>query len=450
MSLRRNLIVRVDSAWTTAGKGAVIETLCLKILFGVCLALALPAVAQPPPLFQKMPVPDTAATIEVWSFLPGNYEAGEQAFTEAVASFNVKYPKVRVNITEMPYGTYFDQLRISLLAQSGPDVVTMYGASQAYSYKDGLLPLQNAIDPALLRTLRFVPENYSADGHLYALPTGTYGYALVANNDIFAQAGIDPDEGLASWDALLSTCRKLAKQGIEPISSGWRDGFLLETYIYMISSQLMDSKKLQDWVSYRIEMDDDLFVETLNYVVAMRDAGCFGGEAALGRNMFDDTINRYGAGKAAMVTVSTVGSANWASSGVPNSSAHILPMVPTSPNPPMLDSGAEAGWAITKWSKHPAAALAFVSHLAQPDTQAAFARLTNVPANIEGATIEINSDLQRQLMQIYSLPDNHTGFAVFPLPVLAVIERNAVPLMSGNMDVTKFLDAAQRAFRRFK
>ena len=35
----------------------------------------------------------------------------------------------------MPYGTYFDQLRISVLARSGPDVITMYGASQAYSYK---------------------------------------------------------------------------------------------------------------------------------------------------------------------------------------------------------------------------------------------------------------------------------------------------------------------------
>lgn len=419
-------------------------------LIVLLLALTVPTVAQPLLPLQKMPVPNTAASIEVWSFLPGNYEAGEQAFAEAVASFNVQYPQVRVNITEMPYGTYFDQLRISLLAQSGADVVTMYGASQAYSYKDGLLPLETAIDPELLGSLRFVPENYSADGHLYALPTGTYGYALLANNDIFAQAGIDPHKGLATWDALLTTCRTLAQQGIEPISSGWRDGFLLETYIYMISSQLMSPKKLQDWVSYRFEMDDQLFVETMNYVVAMRDAGCFGGEAALGRNMFDDTINRYSTGKAAMVTISTVGGADWASGGVPNSSGHLLPMVPTSPNPPMLDSGAEAGWAITKWSEHPEAALAFVSHMAEPATQAAFARLTNVPGNTQGSTIEIQSDLQRQLLALYSIPANHTGFAVFPLPVLAVIERNAVPLMSGDMDVTRFLDAAQRAFRRFR
>lgn len=418
--------------------------LCL--LFG----LTLPAIAEPLVPLQHKPVPDAPATLEVWSFLPGNYEAGEQAFAEAIASFNETYPKVQVNITEMPYSTYFDQLRISVLAQSGADVVTMYGASQAYSYKDGLLPLQDAVDPDLLGTLRFVAENYSADGNLYTVPTGTYGYALVANDDIFAAAGIDPNEGLATWSALLNTCRTFAAQGIEPISSGWRDGFLLETYIYMISSQLMDSKKLQDWVSYRIEMNDQLFVETMGYVVAMRDAGCFGGKAALGRNMYDDTINRYSSGKAAMVTVGSVGTASWAASGVANSSGHMLPLVPTSPNEPMLDAGAEAGWAVTKWTEHPAAALAFVSHMAEPATQDAFAQLTNVPANIEGATTEIKNELQRQLLEILALPDNHTGFAVFPLPVLAVIERNAVPLMSGEMSVARFLDAAQRAFRRFK
>ena len=424
-----------------------LATSLLSVLALVCTMSVLAQTLKP---LSSSPVPDKQATLEVWSFLPGNYEAGEQAFAEMIRSFNRKYPGVRVHITEMPYATYFDQLRISVLARSGPDVVTMYGASQAYSYKDGLLPLQNAVAPELLQKLKFLSENYSADGNLYALPTGTYGYALLANNEIFRQAGIDPKEGLASWDALLTTCRTLAQQGVEPISSGWRDGFLLETYIYMISSQLMDKKRLQDWVSYKIQLDDELFIQTLNYIVAMRDAGCFGGEAALGRNMYDDTINRYSTGKAAMVTVSSLAVADWASNEVAGSSGHMLPMVPASPNPPMLDAGAEAGWSITQWTEQPAAALAFVSHLAEPDTQAAFARLTHVPGNFEGASIDINTDLKRTLIEFYALPDNHTGFAVFPLPVLAVIERNAVPLMSGEMSVARFLDAAQRAFRRFR
>ena len=415
-------------------------------------ALAVPMAlsAQSLDPLSATPVPDEASTIEVWSFLPGNYEAGEAAFEEVVTSFNAIYPNVTVNITEMPYGTYFDQLRNSVVAQSGPDVVTMYGASQADSYKDGLFPLQDVVDTDLLESLRFIPENFSSDGNLYMLPTGTYGYALVANNDLFEKAGIDPHEGLADWESMLATCRSLADQGIEPISSGWRDGFLLETYVYMISSQLMDADTLEKWVAHEIQLDDEIFHQTMNYIVDMRDAGCFGAEDALGRNMYDDTINRYGEGEAAMVTVGSVGTADWATFDQPNSSGHMLPMVPTSPNEPMLDAGAEAGWAVTRWTDHPSAALAFVSHMAERETQDAFAVHTNVPANMEGATINIQNQMQQELMDVFMLPGNHTGFAAFPLPVLAVIERNAVPLMSGEMDVDQFLNAAQRAFRRFK
>ena len=395
-------------------------------------------------------VPDREATLEVWSFLPGNYEQGEAAFAEVVASYQAAYPKVTVNITEMPYGTYFDQVRNSVVAGAGPDVITMYGASQAYSYKNGLFPLQDAVAPKLLNRLSFVQENYSKDGNLYILPTGTYGYALVANNDIFESAGIDAAEGLATWDSMLKTCTALNEKGIEPISSGWRDGFMLETYLYMISSQLMDTKKLEEWTTHSINMEDDLFVETMNYIVDMRDAGCFGGEDALGRNMWDDTINRYSAGDAAMVVVGSVGTADWATYDQPNSSAHALPMVPTSPNQLMIDAGAEAGWAVTRWTEHPEAALAFVSHMAGDDAQAIFATLANVPPNLPDTAINAETDLQKDLVALFGLEGNHTGFAVFPLPVLAVIERNAVPLMSRTIGVKEFLSAAQRAFKRIR
>jgi len=412
------------------------------------LAAPLPLMAQSLSTLADAPVSDEAATLQVWSFLPGNYEAGEAAFAEVVATFNEDYPNVTVEITEMPYGTYFDQVRNSVVAQTGPDVVTMYGAAQAYSYKDGLFPLQDAVDADLLASLNFIPENFSEDGNLYTLPTGTYGYALVANNDIFESAGIDPAEGLATWDAMLETCTALSDAGIEPISAGWRDGYLLETYVYMISSQLMDDNTLAQWVAHDIDLEHDVFVQTMNYIVDMRDAGCFGGEDALGRNMYDDTINRYGAGEAAMVTVGSVSTADWATFDQPNSSGFMLPMVPTSPNEPMLDAGAEAGWAVTKWTESPQAALAFVSHMAAADTQEAFAKHTNVPANMDGAAINVQNEMQQQLVDVYALPGNHTGFAAFPLTVLAVIERNAVPLMSGEMDVDQFLSAAQRAFRR--
>src|SRR5688572_19041198 len=56
-------------------------------------------------------VPDEAAELTVWSFLPGNYEQGADAYAAIIDAFQDEYPQVTVDLVEMPYPTYFDQVR---------------------------------------------------------------------------------------------------------------------------------------------------------------------------------------------------------------------------------------------------------------------------------------------------------------------------------------------------
>ena len=46
--------------------------------------------------------------------------------------------------------------------------------------------------------------------------------------------------------------------------------------------------------------------------------------------------------------------------------------------------------------------------------------------------------------------ENHTGFASFPLSVLSVYERNAGPLIGGDMTADEFTKQAQSAFTKSK
>ena len=394
------------------------------------------------------PIPAGEAKLTVWSFLPGNYDAGADAYAKVIAGFEAAHPGVKVEIVDMPYGTYFDQVRNATVAQTGPDIVTMYGAAQAYSYKNGLFPLQDVIAPDLRDTLKFVPENHSPDGNLYILPTGTYGYVLLANRDLFAKAGVDPVAGLATWPALLETCKTLSAAGIQPISAGWKDGYYLETYLYMISSQLMDAATLDKWVLRQIDMTDPIFLTATNRILEMNAAGCFGDDAALGRNMYDDTVNQYKSGQSAMMVSGGIGTANGAAAEQPGTAVFPLPMVPDAPNPQMVDAGAEAGWAITRWTQHPEAAVAFVNYLAGPEAQTILAEMISVPANLKGATPHAKSPLEQSYIDLLAIPENHTGFAAFSLPVLSVIEQNAVPLMGGTMTAEDFIAAAQGAYLR--
>jgi len=393
-------------------------------------------------------VPSAKTTLTVWSFLPGNYDGGDKAYAAVVSAFQKKYPQVTVDLKTMPYDTYFDQFRNATVARKGPDVVTMYGGAQAYSYKNGLYPLQDAMLPEVKQSLKFVPDNYSKDGNLYILPTGTYGYAMLVNQDLFRQAGIDPSTGLSTWSNLIDTCKTLAAKGIQPMAAGWKDGYLFETFMYMISSQLMDAATLKNWVAGRIPVDDKIFTTATDDIMQLNKAGCFGGSANLGLNMYDDGFNQFYGGKAAMFSTGSLSTAATATKTVPSATIMALPQVPGSKYTSIIDAGAEAGWGVTKWTKSPAAAAAFVNFLAGPDAQNILWEGVGVPPNLEGVTVTGTTDMQKAYLPLLENPRNHTGFAAFPLTVLAVYERNASSLIGGTMTAAQFTDQAQAAYTK--
>jgi ABC-type glycerol-3-phosphate transport system substrate-binding protein len=396
------------------------------------------------------PVPDAKTSLTVWSFLPGNYDKGKEAYDAIADGFHEKFPQVTVKIVDMPYPTYFDQVRNATVAQKGPDVITMYGGAQAMSYKNGLFPLQDAMEPDIKENLKFVADNFSKDGNLYILPTGTYGYAMMVNQDKFTEAGVDPVAGLKDWPSLLDTCKTLSAQGIQPIASGWKDGFLFETFMYMISSQMMDTDTLNQWVAGKIPLDDKMFAQATSYITGMNDAGCFGGKEALGRNMYDDAFNQYYAGESAMMVTGSLNTAQQSYDAIPSSTVLALPQVPSSKHKALLDAGAEGGWSVTKWTKSPEASVAFVNYMAGPQAQKILWDKAGVPPNLKNVSVEATTPMQKAFFPLLENPENHTGFAAFPLPVLATFERNAAPLMGGTMTEAEFLAQAQSAFVKAK
>jgi ABC-type glycerol-3-phosphate transport system substrate-binding protein len=418
-----------------------------------CLALLLTACSSGSATASKAgltgPVPKTKVTLTVWSFMPGEYSNGPTAYNDVLKAFEAKYPQVTVNLVNIPYPTYFQKIRDATIARRGPDVITMYGGAQAYSYRNGLDSLQNAMQPSIKANLRFVQDNYSKDGNLYILPTGTYGYALMVNKNLFAKAHINPDTALASWPNLLAACQQFRAHGIQPIASGWKDGYMFETLMYMMSSQMMDTTTLAKWVAGKIPLNSPMFVSATNDILAMNKAGCFGNVAAsLGRNMYDDSFNQYYAGQTAMMVTGDISTAETAFQHVPNSTIMRLPQVPGSKYTNLIDSGAETGWGITKWTKLPQASDAFVNFLAGPQAQQIIFNTVGVPPDLKNLTIQGTNAAQKAYIPLVDNPVNHTGFEAFPLTVLAVYERNAAPLISGSMSVAAFTSQAQTAFQQ--
>lgn len=389
-------------------------------------------------------VPQESVTLTVWSFLPGNYEHGTEAYAAVFDAFTAKYPQVKINLVDMPYPSYFDQIRNATVSRSGPDVVTMYGGAQAYSYKDGLFPLQDAMDPELTDELRYVADNYSTDGNLYAIPTGAFGYTVLANQDLLAKAGLDASS-LADWPSLLDSCKKLNAAGIQPFGSGWQDGYQLGTLLYMISTQLMDAATLDRWAAGDLAVDDPLFRTAMDRALELVNGGCFGGEEALGRAMWDDSFNEYYSGQAAMLLASGLDVAETGYSSQPSTIVLPLAQVPESKWDSIVDAGAEAGWSVTRWTAHPEASAALVNFLAGPEAQKIVWEKAFVPPNNSAVDVQPATPMQKEYLPLIANPNNHTVSAAFPLTVLSVMERNAVPLISGTMTEDEFFDQLSRA-----
>lgn len=391
-------------------------------------------------------VPKEDATIKVWTFLPDNYDKGDEAYDQIIAGFEKQYPQVKVELTTMPYGTYWDQLRNSGVSRSGPDVVTMYGGAQAYSYRNSLFPMQDAIDPAIEGDLRYLDDNYSSDGNLYIIPTGAYGYSMLANQDLLAQGGVDA-ASLGTWDGLIGACETLSSKGILPFATGWQDGIFMETLMYMMTSQQMDSDMLVKWTQGELKMDDPLFGASVDRVLEMNEAGCFGGEEGLGRAMYNDAYDQYYAGDAALFTMGGLSTAETGFEYQASSTVVAFPQVPESKfEAPFIDAGAEAGWSVTKWTKSPEAANAFVNWMAGTEAQQILWDVANVVPNNNAVETTLSTPMQEAFVPLIMGEDNHTGFASYPLEVLAVIERNAAPLISGKLSRDEFLEQAIRAF----
>ncbi|MGA8296947.1 MAG: extracellular solute-binding protein [Acidimicrobiales bacterium] len=386
-------------------------------------------------------------TLTVWTFMPSEYTNGTVAYNDVVKAFEAKYPNVKVSLVNIPYPTYFQRIRDATIARTGPDVITMYGGAQAYSYRNGLEPMQKHMQPAVKASLKFVSDNYSKDGNLYILPTGTYGYFLMVNKNLFKRAGINPVTALGSWQSFLSTCRQMNAKGIQPIASGWKDGYMFETFMYMMSSELMNPATLHKWVLGQIPVNAPLFVSATNDIVAMNKAGCFGKvSASLGRNMYDDAFNQYFAGQTAMMVTGSISTAGTAFQHVPNSTVMRLPQVPGSKYTNIIDSGAETGWGVTKWAKDPTGAYDFVNFLAGSQAQRIIFNDVGVPPNLNNVTVKGTNVALRAILPLLENPVNHTGFEAFPLTVLSVYERNAAPLIGGTMSVSAFTKQAQTAF----
>jgi len=174
-------------------------------------------------------------TLTYWHAGPG--PPLEPAMQKLVDQFEEEYPWITVNVEAFGFGEYFQKLDTATAGGSPPDVFWVdTTAIQQYTYFDTIIPLT-----------KFVPDNYADDwftipkedmthdGEIWAIPLHQSTEAMVYNQDIIDEAGLDPPKSydqawnFAQFRDALEKVTKKADDGTVEVW-GWTTQYPPGTY----------------------------------------------------------------------------------------------------------------------------------------------------------------------------------------------------------------------------
>jgi multiple sugar transport system substrate-binding protein len=189
---------------------------------------------------------------------------------EAIDLFEEANPNITVTADFVDFDGYFDRLATSVAAGDAPDVITLGGSYPAeYAGRGALYDLGEASD--VLRTdgiEEAVLEGGVIDGTLYGIPTGVNAYAMLADPQIFEEAGVElPDDATWTWEDFAETAAEVSAAtpddvfgAQDPTYTGTLEAYARqqgEPGLYTSDGDLaLTEETLVDWFDLMLQMRD--------------------------------------------------------------------------------------------------------------------------------------------------------------------------------------------------
>lgn len=171
---------------------------------------------------QAAPSGDREATLKIWN-PQDNWRKTTNFYDSRVQAFKDKYPKVKVEYVDVPYGQYEARYTSGFSSSSdAPDIfmgqVSYYGGALGIA---AIAPddLQKTWEEKLSNVTR---GNFKVDGQWAGYPVSTdLGMQLYYNTEHFTAAGLDPESPPQTFQDLRQTAGKLAqKDGDKVVRNG--------------------------------------------------------------------------------------------------------------------------------------------------------------------------------------------------------------------------------------
>lgn len=133
-------------------------------------------------------------------------------FLSLIEEYESEHPDVTVEAEYSDSGGHWDRLATTTAGGDAPDIIS-FDKEHLFQYggRGALLDLNSVEGIDLSDIPEFSIEQGSLDGKLYGLPFSQNAYTVIANEDLFAEAGVElPDDTTWTWDDFYEISGRVA------------------------------------------------------------------------------------------------------------------------------------------------------------------------------------------------------------------------------------------------
>jgi raffinose/stachyose/melibiose transport system substrate-binding protein len=296
------------------------------------------------------------------------------------AEFEKSYPQVNINLVPGQGADYEKNMKVRLASGDIPDIWWTHGWSRD-RYSKFLMPLQNEpwakyFNPSLTAAMK------DAKGAFYAMPIDTDIAGLLYNKDVLNKAGFNVGD-IKTWNDFEKAADAIKKlNGISPI--------------YVAGKTSVGN--VADWIAPGAYTQDELaklkagtflpdkYSKVLDVIANWAKAGYFNPDYS---SATSDSMAKALAQGQAGFAFSQNATADNAFQYNPNAKVGYMPVPSLNVGQSYLIGGEMNAYGISKTTKNPKAAKAYIAFLAQPKNESALAAaagsapgLTNAKTNL--------------------------------------------------------------------
>jgi raffinose/stachyose/melibiose transport system substrate-binding protein len=318
-----------------------------------------------------------SVTLTLWH----NYGTGGNAVAtnNLVAAFEKQNPNIKIKVVSQPGGNYFQLLQASWIAHTAPDLSVEWTGLFDTKYEKQLLNLKsyfttddlNKISGATWSSSNFAPAH-----GLLVMPLENQFYMGFYNKSLFNKAGIASVP--TDWTELYAACAKLKKIGITPIVYG-ADPQAIGPSPYpfydlsYIAAGVYSPSQLKGLYDGKIPWTSPALVKQVTNWATLPKHGCTNSDVLTKTNI----LGAFMKGQAAMII-----DGNWDTAtlykALGSKVAPFLPPFSSKPQKGVVQYSGD-GFSVSKQSKHPSEAVAFLKFLMTPQAEKIIAAAGLIP-----------------------------------------------------------------------